>query len=47
MRRTILALAGLGALVMLGVVGVAGAEQNAVTPSTNDINRVTGGRTLT
>jgi hypothetical protein len=42
MRRTIFALVVLGAVLMLGVVGVAGAEQNAVTPSTNDINRTNG-----
>ena len=42
MRRTALALGVLGALLMLGVVGVGGAAVNAVTPSTNDINRTNG-----
>ena len=42
MRKPIVALAFLGAIVMLGVVGVGGAAVNAVTPSTNDINRTNG-----
>jgi hypothetical protein len=35
-------LAIVGAVSMLGLVAVAGAAQNAVTPSTNDINRANG-----
>ncbi len=40
MKKTILVLASL--VLVLGVVGVVNAEINAVTPSTNDINRTNG-----